>query len=67
MEEQQVNDQWINEKRLAEITDLSVFTLRRWRFEGVGFPYSKISNRAVRYKLSDIMNFLEDRKVEPKN
>lgn len=56
---------WINEKPVAEILDMSVQTLRNWRFRGEGPPYSKL-NRSVRYKLQDVLNFMESKKVVPR-
>lgn len=40
--------EWVDENVVAKMTGLSVQTLRNWRHEGVGFPYSKI-RRSVRY------------------
>jgi predicted DNA-binding transcriptional regulator AlpA len=55
---------WIDEKRVAELTGIAVQTLRNWRFQGNGPAYFKIG-RSVRYRLSDIVNFMELRRVEP--
>jgi predicted DNA-binding transcriptional regulator AlpA len=55
---------WVDEKRVAELTGIAVQTLRNWRFQGNGPAYFKIG-RSVRYRLSDIVNFMELRRVEP--
>ena len=55
---------YLNEKEVALLTALSVQTLRNWRFQRRGFPYVKIG-RAVRYKLNDVEQFFEARKIEP--
>ena len=57
---------YINEKKVAEIMDCAVQTLRNQRFRGAGPPYSKI-NRAVRYRVDDVIQFMESRKVTPKS
>ena len=58
--------QWINEKRAAEIMALAVQTLRNQRFKGAGPAYSKIG-RSVRYCEQDVIRFMEERKVTPRN
>jgi predicted DNA-binding transcriptional regulator AlpA len=55
---------WIDEKRAANITGLAIQTLRNYRFKGVGPPYYKLG-RSVRYRLSDILTYMELRRVEP--
>ena len=55
---------WIDEKRVADITGIALQTLRNHRFKGVGFPYYKIF-RSIRYRLSDILSYMEARRIEP--
>jgi hypothetical protein len=57
---------FINEKKAAEIMCLAVQTLRNQRFRGAGPVYYKL-NRAVRYRESDIVGFMESKKVTPRN
>jgi hypothetical protein len=57
---------WISEKPVSKIVDVKVQTLRNWRFRGEGPPYSKV-NRSVRYKLEDVLNFMESKKVVPRD
>lgn len=37
-------------------------TLRTWRYQGIGPPYSKVNGRSVVYRFSDIDQWLEDNK-----
>jgi phage terminase Nu1 subunit (DNA packaging protein) len=53
---------YINEKKVAEITDIGVQTLRNDRHLKRGIPYSK-KNRMVRYSLSDVIAFMEQHKI----
>jgi phage terminase Nu1 subunit (DNA packaging protein) len=54
---------YINEKKVAEITDLSVQTLRNDRHLGKGIPYTK-RGRSVRYRVDEVIDFMERRKVQ---
>jgi phage terminase Nu1 subunit (DNA packaging protein) len=57
------NVRYINEKKVAEITDLSVQTLRNDRHLGKGIPYTK-RGRSVRYRVDEVIDFMERRKVQ---
>jgi len=57
-------DRTITEKEAATHLGLAVQTLRNWRSRRKGPPYLKIS-RAVRYKISDVEEFLEQHKIFP--
>ena len=54
--------QYINEKKVAQITDLSLQTLRNERHLGKGIPYCK-RGRSVRYRLDEVVAYMEARKV----
>lgn len=54
-----VSYQWVDEHVYAAIRGASVKILRRERQEGVGCRYKKINGKSVRYKIADIMSFLE--------
>ena len=54
---------WLIESEVAAITGLSVHTLRAHRRLHKGIIYHKIG-RSVRYKLSDIIGFMESRRIE---
>jgi predicted DNA-binding transcriptional regulator AlpA len=54
---------YVDEKKVHEITGLGLPTLRNYRHIGKGPVYSKIG-RSVRYKLEDVIKFMEERKVK---
>jgi len=58
------SQQWVSEKTVRGITGLGLQTLRNQRHNGIGIPYSKIG-KSVRYRVSDVIQFMEDRKVVP--
>ncbi len=49
--------QFYKDKEVAERLAIGLSTLRRWRVEGKGPPYHKISG-AVRYAENDILAYL---------
>jgi len=53
---------YLNEKQVSEITGRALQTLRNDRFNRRGLPYIKLS-RMVRYSLTDVVEFMESRKV----
>ena len=55
---------FITEQELAKLTGISLSKIRNDRSKLRGFPYYKI-NKSVRYKLSDIFEWLETKRVEP--
>jgi len=55
---------WIDEKEVARITGIAVQTLRNWRFQRIAIPYSKVGKgRMVRYRLDEVIDFMEERKI----
>ena len=56
---------YLGEKQVASMLGLAVQTLRNWRFQGRGPSYVKLGPRAVRYKLGDVLDFAEERRIEP--
>jgi predicted site-specific integrase-resolvase len=52
-----------NEYAAAELLEISVKTLRKWRGEGVGPTYVKLG-RSVRYRLGDLTRFIEKNSVQ---
>jgi predicted DNA-binding transcriptional regulator AlpA len=58
------NNKYLTEKEVADITSLSLSTLRNHRFLCKGLPYIKFG-KAVRYSLSDIIQYMEAHRVEP--
>ena len=55
--------QYIDEREVSRITGRALPTLRNDRHRGQGIPYSKIG-RSVRYSLSDVITFMESRKIQ---
>ena len=54
---------YINEKKVAEMLDGSVQTIRNDRHLKRGLPYIK-KGRMVRYSLADVIRYMEQHKVE---
>ena len=55
---------WITEKEVFEMTGRATQTLRNDRCKQKGIPYSKIG-ASIRYRLDDVIGFMEDRKIIP--
>ena len=54
---------YLNEREVAAITGRAVSTLRNERFMRKGLPYLKIGGRSIRYKNSDVIAFMEGRRI----
>lgn len=54
---------WLSEKEVANITGLSLSTLRAHRFYRKGINYSKIG-RAVRYSEQDVQDFMQACRID---
>lgn len=54
---------FLNEFEVAAITGRAVSTLRNDRHLRRGLPYLKVAKRSVRYRLADVMNFMESRPI----
>jgi len=57
---------FLNERQVGELTSMSLSTLRQWRFCGKGPKYHKVG-RAVRYKIQDVSDWMNERAVQPWN
>ena len=55
---------WVDELETAQITGLSVHTLRAHRHLRRGIPYTKIG-RSVRYSVFDVESFMKQHRVDP--
>lgn len=51
--------QLLDTKQAAALIGMSVAFLERDRWAGARIPYIKIGARAVRYRLSDLMSYIE--------
>ena len=57
-------DEHIGEEAATRLMGLSKFTLRNYRHLRKGPPYVRIG-RAIRYRVGDILDFLDSRKITP--
>jgi predicted DNA-binding transcriptional regulator AlpA len=64
MEKIKMDERWLNEKQISELTGVAVGTLRNDRSKGTGLPYCKIG-RSVRYSESAIQEILRSRMIVP--
>ena len=55
---------YLKDTEVAEITGIAVQTLRNDRHNRKGCPYLKISGRAVRYSLADVIQYMEKIRIE---
>ena len=53
----------MDEKQVSELTGVSVQTLRRNRLAAKGIPYLRLG-RLVRYRIADILAYLDSCRVE---
>lgn len=53
----------LNEKEAAEMLRYSVRALQNWRLRGGGPKFIKVSGRSVRYAISDLNAWIEERRV----
>lgn len=56
-----MNDHLLSTKQAAPILGVSEAFLERDRWAGAKIPYIKIGSRAVRYRMSDLMSYIESR------
>lgn len=54
---------FLNEKEVAALTGRAVSTLRNERHLRRGLPYCKVSRRTIRYRIQDVMGFMEARRI----
>lgn len=53
----------VNEREAASILCYSVRALQNWRHRGGGPLFVKVSSRSIRYRRSDLTQWVEDRIV----
>ena len=56
---------FLNEKEAAALTGRAISTLRNERHLWRGMPYLKIAKRSIRYKLCDVLAFMERQRIDP--
>jgi len=54
---------YLNEMEAAALSGRAVSTLRNERHLRRGLPYLKVSKRTIRYKLQDVLSFMEGRRI----
>jgi hypothetical protein len=59
-----VTERWLPPLQVKEITGKELQTLANERYRGVGIPYYKVG-RSVRYKLSDVLSYMEQHRIDP--
>ncbi len=55
---------YLTEKQVAEMFQISVTTLQKWRHNSTGPRFFRFGQRIVRYLEEDIINYLEEVKNE---
>lgn len=60
-----LSDNGLNESEAGKLIGVVDHTMRKWRQLGIGPEYIRISARCVRYRRSDILHWLESRRVKP--
>ena len=60
-----LEDEGLPESAAGKVIGVKNHTLRKWRQQGTGPEYYKISARCVRYRRSDLLRWLESRRVVP--
>ena len=58
-------NQLLTEKEAAPLLGVNVKTLQNWRWRGTGPAYIKASAKHVRYRMSDLNEYLEKHIVKP--
>ena len=58
------DDQLHNTKGAAKFLGVKPRTVEWWRGQGCGPPYFRVGQRAIRYRESDLRDYLESRRSE---
>lgn len=56
-------DDLLTEKQAAEYLNVEVSTLQQWRHYKKYLPYCILGNKTIRYKFSDILEFVTSNRV----
>jgi predicted DNA-binding transcriptional regulator AlpA len=51
--------QYVDEQVVAEITGLSLSSIQHQRCNGTGMPFRKLNGTTVRYKVADILAWMD--------
>ncbi len=61
MNPETLNEVLLIEQEVAPILRVSIRTLQKWRVNGKGPPFIRVSARAIRYRRSDLDAWVRDR------
>ncbi|WP_447974624.1 helix-turn-helix transcriptional regulator [Nitrospira sp. Kam-Ns4a] len=53
-----ITEMYLDEQQVAEMLRISRRTLQAWRLRGGGPPYVKIGSRMVRYRETEVLQWL---------
>jgi len=56
-------DRLVNEREAADVLCYSVRALQNWRHRGGGPKFVKVSARSVRYRVRDLLDWIDARTV----
>jgi hypothetical protein len=59
-------DEMLDTPSTAKFLNVPIRTVETWRYRGGGPRYLRLSGRVVRYRLADLIAFLERSAVEPR-
>jgi predicted DNA-binding transcriptional regulator AlpA len=51
----------LREKAAADLLGVKIRTMQDWRFRGGGPPFIKLSGRAVRYRVNDLLQWVDSK------
>lgn len=54
---------YLNEREVAAITGRALSTLRNERFMRRGIPYAVVGQRSIRYRLTDVLQYMEKTRI----
>jgi len=54
---------YLNEKEVSALTGRALSTLRNERFMRRGIPYAVVGQRSIRYRLTDVIKFMEKTRI----
>lgn len=52
----------LTEKQAAEFLGFTARALQKWRIQGTGPKFVRISSRAIRYQVQDLIDWIEENK-----
>lgn len=55
---------YLTPKETESFTGIKTQTLANHRSLGIGIPYCRVNGRQIRYKLSDVIDFMEANRVQ---